>query len=110
MTFKRVLITATALTLLASVLGRAQEGSTLITSQHLLNGLKNPAAWLMYSGDYSGQRHSPLKQITPENAKRLAAQWTFQTETTARGRGFEATPLIIDGVLYSTGPNDYAWA
>ena len=110
MTFKRVSITATALTLLASLLGRAQEGSTLITSQQLLNGLKNPAAWLMYSGDYSGQRHSPLKQITPENAKRLAAQWTFQTETMARGRGFEATPLIIDGVLYSTGPNDYAWA
>ena len=38
------------------------------------------------------------------------AQWTFQTETTARGRGFEATPLILDGVLYVTGPNNYAWA
>src|SRR5436190_13223360 len=80
-----------------------------ITSQDLLNGFKNPG-WLMYSGDYSGQRHSPLKQITPDNVKRLAAQWTFQTETMARGRGFEATPLVVDGIMYSTGPNDYAWA
>ena len=105
--------------LVGSVLGRAQEekrSSTAattppaITSQDLLNGLKNPSSWLTYSGDYSGQRHSPLKQITPENAHRLSAQWTFQTETTARGRGFEATPLILDGVLYVTGPNNFAWA
>jgi alcohol dehydrogenase (cytochrome c) len=82
----------------------------LVTYQDLLNGLKNPSSWLTYSGDYSGQRHSPLKQITPENAHRLAAQWTFQTETMARGRGYEATPLVVDGVLYATGPNDFAWA
>src|SRR5580704_8467970 len=82
----------------------------LVTYQDLLNGLKNPSSWLTYSGDYSGQRHSPLKQITPENASRLAAQWTFQTETMARGRGFEATPLVIDAVVYVTGPNDFAWA
>jgi alcohol dehydrogenase (cytochrome c) len=82
----------------------------LVTYQDLLSGLKNPSRWLTYSGDYSGQRHSPLKQITPENAHRLAAQWTFQTETMARGRGYEATPLVVDGVLYATGPNDFAWA
>src|SRR5215510_9492 len=91
--------------------GHAQESRvTEITSQDLLKGLTNPSAWLTYSGDYSGQRHSPLKQITPENAHRLSAQWTFQTETMARGRGFEATPLLIDGVLYVTGPNNFAWA
>jgi alcohol dehydrogenase (cytochrome c) len=90
----------------------AQSGRAVppVTYDDLLNGLKNPSNWLMYSGDYTGQRHSPLKQITPENASRLAAQWTFQTETMARGRGFEATPLVIDGVIYATGPNDYAWA
>src|SRR5216684_6895568 len=95
----------------ASVFGRAQEeGVTNVTYQDMLGGLKNPASWLTYSGDYSGQRHSPLKQITPDNAGRLAAQWTFQTETMARGRGYEATPLLVDGVLYATGPNDFAWA
>ena len=28
----------------------------------------------------------------------------------ARGRGFEATPLVLDGVMYVTGPNGFAWA
>ena len=45
-----------------------------ITSQDLLDGLKNPSRWLTYSGDYTGRRHSPLTQITPSNVSRLAAQ------------------------------------
>ena len=51
-----------------------------VTSQDHLDGLKHPSRWLTYSGDYTGRRHSPLKQITPANASRLAAQWTFQAE------------------------------
>src|SRR5215510_9264853 len=49
-----------------------------ITAKDLSDGLKNPARWLTYSGDYSGHRHSPLKQITTGNVGQLAAQWTFQ--------------------------------
>jgi alcohol dehydrogenase (cytochrome c) len=81
-----------------------------ITSQDLLDGFKNPARWLMYSGDYTGARHSPLKQVTAQNVQRLSAQWTFQTENMVTGRGFEGTPLMIDGVLYVTGNNNTAWA
>ena len=58
----------------------AQEAS--ITSKDLLDGLADPARWLTYSGDYSGRRHSPLKQITAANAAQLTAQWTFQTSVT----------------------------
>ena len=89
---------------------RRRRGAPDVTYQDLLDGLKNPSRWLMYSGDYNGQRHSPLKQITPENVSRLTAQWTYQTGTTARGRGFEATALVLDGVVYVTGPNNFAWA
>ena len=81
-----------------------------VTYQDILEGLKDPSRWLTFSGDYSGRRHSPLTQITPENVHRLAAQWTFQTGTMTRGRGFEATPLVWDGVLYVTGSNNLAWA
>jgi alcohol dehydrogenase (cytochrome c) len=81
-----------------------------VTSQDLLDGLKHPSRWLTYSGDYTGRRHSPLKQITPENVSRLAAQWTFQAEGMITGRGFEGTPLVHDGVLYITGNNNMAWA
>ena len=82
----------------------------LVTSQDLLDGFKNPSRWLTFSGNYTGQRHSPLKQITPENVRRLVAQWTFQAEGMAIGRGFEATPLILDGVMYISGTGNYAWA
>jgi hypothetical protein len=70
-----------------------------ITSQDLLDGLKNPSRWLSYSGDYSGRRHSPLKQITPENVGKLVPQWTWQAEGMPINRGFESTPLMMDGAL-----------
>ena len=81
-----------------------------VTYRDILDGLKNPQRWITFSGDYSGRRHSPLTQITPENVARLKQEWTFQTGTTTRGRGFEATPLLWDGVLYVTGSNNFAWA
>ena len=81
-----------------------------VTYQDLLDGLTHPGRWLMYSGDYTGRRHSPLTQITPANVHRLAAQWTFQAEGMVLGRGFESTPLVLDGVMYLTGNNNYAWA
>ena len=87
-------LAATGVTLLV-----AQESvSSGVTFQDLLQGYKNPARWLNFSGDYSGQRHSPLKQITPDNAHSLTAQWAFQTGVIPR-RGFEGTPLVADGVM-----------
>jgi alcohol dehydrogenase (cytochrome c) len=84
-----------------------QNSAPRVTSDALLAGLKDSSRWLMYGGDYGSQRHSPLTQITPENVQRLVPQWSFQTETLGR---FEATPLLVDGVLYVTGPNNNAWA
>src|SRR5262249_6937127 len=91
------LVTTVSLVLAGAVAAAQQEGSTspaplpLITSQDLLDGLKNSGRWLTYSGDYTGRRHSPLTQITPQNAARMAAQWTFQAEGMPIGRGFEGT-------------------
>ena len=90
---------------------RAQD----ISTRDLLDGLGNPNRWLTYSGDYTGQRFSPLKQITAANADRLAGQWTFQTAVNSK---FEATPIVIDGTLYITGgastgsgaTTQHAWA
>src|ERR1700690_3607987 len=82
-----------------------------ITDQDLLAGLKNPARWLTFSGDYTGQRHSPLKQLTPQNVTGLVPQWIFQTDIPGLlGRGIENTPIVVDGILYVTGNNNQAWA
>ena len=92
---------------IASVTLAAQTAGPQVTSQDLLDGLKDPTRWLTNGGDYNGQRHSPLTQITPENVNQLAAQWTFQTGTLG---SFQTTPIVIDGVLYVTGFNNNAWA
>ncbi len=105
------LVTMTALAALAGTAGLdAQEPGAGPTSAQLVEGFTDSSRWPTFSGDYSGRRHSPLTQITPENVGSLTPQWTFQSGTMARGRGFETTPLVWDGVLYVTGPNNYAWA
>ena len=94
-------------------LSAAQQQTTLapVTSQDLLDGLKNPTRWLTFSGDYTGQRHSPLKLLTPQNVAGLVPQWVFQTDVPGLpGRGLENTPLAVDGILYVTGNNNQAWA
>jgi alcohol dehydrogenase (cytochrome c) len=78
-----------------------------VTSEQLLGGTANGSHWLMFGGDYSGRRHSPLTQVTPQNVNRLIHEWTFQTGTLG---AFETTPIVHDGVLYVTGPNNHAWA
>jgi alcohol dehydrogenase (cytochrome c) len=82
-------------------------GAQDITFNMIRDGLKEPARWLTYSGDYSGARHSPLTEITPGNVADLVPVWTFQTGVLGK---FEATPIIIDGVLYVSGPDGHAWA
>ena len=92
---------------------RAQQtpASPPITAQDLRDGLKNPARWLTFSGDYTGQRHSPLTQLTPQNVAGLVPQWMFQTDIPGfPGRGLEASPLVVDGVVYVTGNNNQAFA
>ena len=63
-------------------------------------------SWPGYQGDYTGQRHSKLTQITPQNVKDLSLAWAFQTGQPAE---IKATPLLVDGVLYFTVP-DNIWA
>ena len=66
-----------------------------------------PSAVADLSGAYDGSRFSPLDQINRTNVNRLALQWVFQT----RVRGsHETTPLVIDGVMYLTTPQNHAYA
>lgn len=78
-----------------------------LSSERLLNSSKEPQNWLMYSGDYAGRRFSALTQINTGNAASLAPQWAYQTMA---GGKFETTPLVVDGILYGTGPDDRAFA
>ena len=112
MTFKSFLRTLVLVVLTTGIQPPvlAQNAESGVTYEDILNGLSEPSKWLTYSGDYTGQRHSPLTMITPGNVQDLVPIWTFQTGTMTRGRGFETTPLVLDGVLYVTGSNNFAWA
>src|SRR4051812_1078671 len=57
------------------------------------------AEWVSYGKGYSEQRFSPLDKINATNVGQLGLAWYAQFDT---DRGQEATPLIHDGVLYTT--------
>ena len=60
-----------------------------------------PGEWPTYNGNVNGNRHSPLDQINQDNVKKLALQWIYSMPYF----GLETTPLVSDGVMYITGPN-----
>jgi alcohol dehydrogenase (cytochrome c) len=59
--------------------------------------------WTSYNGDYTGQRYSSLSQINTENVSQLRAAWVFHPGNSLR---LEATPLVVNGVMYVTAAND----
>ncbi|MFT7220086.1 MAG: quinohemoprotein ethanol dehydrogenase [Candidatus Azotimanducaceae bacterium] len=59
-----------------------------------------PGNWLTHGRTYSEQRLSLLTQINEQNVNQLGLDWYFDTGTT---RGLEASPLVFDGMLYTTG-------
>ncbi len=65
-----------------------------------------PENWPIYHGDYSGQRHSPLTQITPANVQELTLAWAFQTGQPAE---IKSSPIVVNGILYFSTP-DNVWA
>ena len=78
--------------------------SAQVTFDRILNAGKEPQNWLTYSGGVSSQRYSTLNQITPDNVKNLELQWIFQSRSLER---YEATPLVVDGVMYTVqNPDD----
>lgn len=79
---------------------RATSAAQKIDDAALRKADARAGAWLTHGRTYDEQRFSPLKQINAANIKNLGLAWSFDTQTT---RGLEATPLIVDGVMYTTG-------
>ncbi len=78
-----------------------------VTYQRLLEADREPGNWMTYSGNYGGFRHSRLQQIHRGNVSGLKLKWAFQMKTTER---VQATPLVVEGILYLTQPPNDAWA
>lgn len=73
----------------------------------LLAADKHPDQWLTSGRDFGKSHYSPLAQINKETVGRLGFAWAYDTHTI---RGLEATPIVVDGVMYASGPTGIAYA
>ncbi|UGV27075.1 PQQ-dependent dehydrogenase, methanol/ethanol family [Rhodopseudomonas boonkerdii] len=102
-----------ALALGAALLGSAAIAQTKGTPEHIKAAvgaidsasIKANAAtskdWPTYGLDYAETRFSKLDQINASNVKDIGLMWTYSLEST---RGVEATPLVVDGIMYVSAP------
>lgn len=77
------------------------------TDQRLLDAGSDQDNWLLHGRTYDNQRFSPLTQITRDNVKRLAIKAMIHT---GQFNSFEATPLVVDGIMYVSTPFDHVQA
>ena len=76
-----------------------------VDSIRLMNADREPGQWLTSGRDFKLQHYSPLHQINVDNITRLGFAWEYPV--TYRGRvqhTLEATPQVVDGVIYTSGP------
>ena len=74
-----------------------------IDTARIVNANAEPGSWLSHGRTYDEQRFSPLDQITTENIQELELAWY---QDSGSKRGLEATPIVVDGVMYTSG----AWS
>jgi glucose dehydrogenase len=74
-----------------------------VDAARLVSAGDDPANWLTHGRTYSEQRFSPLDQINTTTVSTLGLAWSLDLDT---DRGQEATPIVVDGLMYSTS----AWS
>ncbi|MFZ0143203.1 MAG: PQQ-binding-like beta-propeller repeat protein, partial [Candidatus Sulfotelmatobacter sp.] len=74
-----------------------------MNESRLINADREPGNWMTYGRTYNEQRFSPLNQVNDRNVSQLGLAWYYNLDT---NRGQEATPIVVDGVMYFTS----AWS
>jgi len=87
--------------------GTAKSGSNVasiepVAAAELRGAGDRPGEWLTYSGSYSSQRHSQLRQINRDNVSQLRVEWERQFSTAAER--VETTPLVRGSIMFVTEP------
>ncbi|MDE8345496.1 MAG: PQQ-dependent dehydrogenase, methanol/ethanol family [Acidocella sp.] len=72
-----------------------------VTGAAIIANAKTSDNWPTISGDYWENRFSHLTSINADNVKSLGLVWTYDMKST---RGVEATPVVVDGIMYVTAP------
>jgi PQQ-dependent dehydrogenase (methanol/ethanol family) len=93
------LLLLSSFNLVSSGLASSEAPKTL-DDVRLQSADQDPANWLMYGRTYDDHRFSPLNQINEQTVAKLGLAWSRELGTT---RGLEGTPLVEDGIIYTTG-------
>ena len=78
-----------------------------LTFERMRNAGAEPQNWFTYWGDYQGTHYSALEQINTANVRQLHAAWAVQMPGNSI---LEATPIVVDGIMYTTGPPGQVFA
>lgn len=79
----------------------------LVDDNRLVSADETPEDWLSYGRNYQEDRFSPLSQISKSNIDSLGLVWSINLGST---RGIEATPIVVDGIMYQSGPWSMVYA
>ncbi len=90
---------ALALVFAQAVKAAAPFAVAKVDGQRLLAAEADTSNWMSYGRTYSEQRYSPLNAINTETVGKLGLAWSYDLNSK---RGVEATPLVVDGVMYTT--------
>jgi len=87
---------------LASTAAGAEEAPRIawVDAERIAAADSEPGLWLTHGRTYDEQRYSPLTGLDRSNVAELGLAFSYATGTR---RGMEATPLVVDGTLYTTG-------
>ena len=91
----------------AATLGACHHPPGWIDRARLLAAPEHPDQWLTTGGGYGKAHYSGLTSINAATVSRLGYAWGFATDT---ARGLEATPIVVDGVIYTSGVAGRAYA
>ena len=75
----------------------ATTGKANVDAARLANAESEPGSWMSHGRTYAEERFSPLDQIKTDNVGQLGLEWFADLDTQ---RGQEATPIMVDGVIY----------
>ena len=91
----------------AALRARIRAATAAVDDARLRDADRYPGDWLTHGRTYAEQRMSPLDRIDATNVAGLGLAWSLELGT---NRGVEATPIVVDGVLFATGPWSVVYA
>ena len=86
-----------------SVIAQTKKAGNITVARIIAEEKVDKGNWLAHGRTFNEQRFSPLKQINEQNVGQLGLAWHYKLDI---DRGVEALPIVVDGVMYTTG----AWS